>query len=113
MERKMKSYLSAVLGSLTLLATTSGATVAQSNDFRGYHGHMWGDGYGFGFMGVGMMFLFWALIIFLVVIAVRWFMDRETASKKGGDALETLKLRLARGEIDVAEYEERRKALEG
>ncbi|MXN63627.1 SHOCT domain-containing protein [Stappia sp. GBMRC 2046] len=74
---------------------------------------MWGDGYGFGFMGFGMMFLFWALIIFLVVIAVRWFMDRDNASKKSGDALETLKLRLARGEIDVAEYEERRKALEG
>ncbi|NRG18797.1 SHOCT domain-containing protein [Rhizobiales bacterium] len=74
---------------------------------------MWGDGYGYGFMGAGMMFLFWGLIIFLVVIAVRWFMDRDSASKKSGDALETLKLRLARGEIDVAEYEERRKALEG
>ncbi|WP_208999724.1 SHOCT domain-containing protein [Stappia sediminis] len=109
----MNRYLSTALGGMTLLAAMNGAAVAQSNDFRGYHGHMWGDGYGFGFMGFGMMFLFWALIIFLVVIAVRWFMDRDNASKKSGDALETLKLRLARGEIDVAEYEERRKALEG
>ncbi|MBA5776018.1 SHOCT domain-containing protein [Stappia sp. F7233] len=72
---------------------------------------MWGDGYGF--MGFGMMFLFWGIIIVLVVLAVRWFLDKEGTAKKQSDALETLRLRLARGEIDVAEFEERRKALEG
>lgn len=110
MIRRYFSYGSGILAALT----TTGAAVADPGDLQsGYHSHMWGDGIGYGFMGFGMMFLFWALIIILIVLAVRWFLERDEGSKKSNDALQTLKNRLARGEIDVAEYEERRKALEG
>jgi len=93
---------------------TAGMAFADPPDGYGggYYGHpmMWGDGYGF--FGVGMMLIFWGVIIFLAVLAVRWFMDHGVAQKKT-PALDILKERLARGEIDPEEYEARRKALEG
>ena len=73
---------------------------------------MWGDGYGAGFVGFGMMFLFWGLIILLVVLAVRWFLQGDDRPTGRSSALDTLKERLAKGEIDIEDYEARRKALE-
>jgi len=78
----------------------------------GYYGHpmMWGDGHGF--FGAGVMLVFWVIVILLVVLAVRWLMDHGGLQKKT-PALDILKERLARGEIDPEEYEARRKVLEG
>lgn len=76
---------------------------------------MWGhDGFGFGYgggwmMGIGML-LFWGVIIFAV------FMLARGASRRtgGGDlmprdrtAIEILRERYARGEIDRREFEEK------
>ncbi len=74
-------------------------------------GHMWGDGYGWYGMGGGFMVLFWILIIAVVVYAVRWMAGKNEAGNSSDSALDILKERLARGEIEPAEYEERRKAL--
>ena len=55
----------------------------------------------------GVMMLFWfALLVGLIVLIVRWIggTSRRSASR---DALDTLKQRFARGEIDTAEFEER------
>ncbi|WP_306114959.1 MULTISPECIES: SHOCT domain-containing protein [unclassified Roseovarius] len=63
-------------------------------------------------MGAGTMILFWVFVIVLVIAAVRWLsqqghrMDNDDKS-----ALRTLEERLAKGEIDVAEFEDRKKAL--
>ena len=81
----------------------------------GYYGHpmMWDEG--FGFFGVGMMVIFWGIVIFLVVLAVRWLSERGAGQDVGPakpSALDILKERLARGEIDPEEYRARRKALE-
>ncbi|MDE3027113.1 MAG: SHOCT domain-containing protein [Paracoccaceae bacterium] len=73
---------------------------------------MWGGGYGFGFMGVGMMVVVWGIVIALAFFAVRWLMDRNQGGRTS-NAMGILKERLARGEIDSAEYEARRKILEG
>lgn len=85
-----------------------------------------GDGYGPGMMWDGgmfhmlfgslMMILFVAAIVLLVILGFRWLGGGQPAPfhhTPGGHrtALDILKERLARGEIDVAEYEERRKAL--
>lgn len=78
----------------------------------GYRGHMWGDGFGAGFMGFGMMFLFWGGIIFLAVLAMRWFATRDGNVSRRQSALDILKDRLAKGEIDTEDYEARRKVLE-
>lgn len=90
----------------------AGVAAAQPLDGRdGYYHHMWGDGYGF--MGGGIMLLSWLAIILLVVVAVKWLMDRDGTKSSSSSALETLKMRFAKGEIDAEEYETRRKLLEG
>ena len=70
--------------------------------------------YGFGgwwFLGMGMMVLFWIAIILLVIWVVRSLFPREMRS--GHDqALETLRQRYAKGEINAAEYEQARARLE-
>jgi len=73
---------------------------------NGYGGHMMGYGSGFG-MGIGML-LFWGLIIFAIVS-----LDRGFSSKTGHseDALEILKKRYARGEIDKTEFDAKRRDL--
>ncbi len=90
----------------------SGAAFAQSITTGGYGRHMWGDNYGWSMMGHGTMFIFWILVIVLIVLAVRWVMDRDGKSNNASTALDILKERLARGEIEPAEYEERRKVLD-
>ena len=106
---KLRSVLS--LAPAMLLATP---ILAQAGPVRdGYHGHMWGDGFGAGFMGFGMMILVWGAIIFLVVLAVRWFLAKDDNAWGGQSALDILKDRLAKGEIEIEDYEARRKALEG
>ncbi|WP_102225420.1 SHOCT domain-containing protein [Acidimangrovimonas sediminis] len=96
----------------TALATGAARADAPGGYGPGYYGHpmMWGDGVGF--FGIGMMVIFWGLIIGLVILAVRWMMERNGAPR-GPAALDILKERLAKGEIDPEEYEARRKALEG
>jgi putative membrane protein len=87
---------------------------------------------GYGMMGDGgwawmmifgplMMILFVAAVVVLVAFALRWLTGHGTHSPHGvaGHApappgrtpLDILKERFARGEIDKAEYEERRRVL--
>lgn len=56
-----------------------------------------------GWMMGGSLF-FWLAIIGLAVFAIARFSSRE----RGGEALELLDQRLARGEIDAEEYRTRR-----
>jgi putative membrane protein len=80
-------------------------------------------------VGLVVMVLFWALLIGLVVLGIRWLIraDRNSRLGAGGpgggtsgwgaaaprpdDPLEILRQRYARGEIDEEEYERRRKTL--
>lgn len=74
--------------------------------------HMMGWGYGM-YGGIGML-LFWGVIIVLLVFAARSFMGgRWNQPQPGSTALDILKERYAKGEIDKPEYEERRKMLMG
>ncbi|WP_374350681.1 SHOCT domain-containing protein [Chitinimonas sp.] len=65
--------------------------------------------WGFGGMGLGwlMMLLFWGLVFAGIVMLVKAFSQRQ----EGDTALELLKQRYARGEIDRAEFEQKRKDL--
>ena len=70
------------------------------------------DGHMFGFGG-GFMWLFWILII----IAIVWFAKvviggGDSSKDKEKSALDILKERYARGEIDRAEFEQKRKDLD-
>lgn len=104
------SILPAVAG---IPVTVTGAAWADTPGPGDYYSHMmggYGFGYGPGFFGVGMMILFWAIIIGAAVLLARWFVERDRT--RGNSALDILKERLARGEIDPEEYEARKKALE-
>jgi putative membrane protein len=75
----------------------------------GWGGHpMMGGTWGFGMMI--MMILFWALIIVAVVVGIRWVMGQGKDSR-ADSALEILRQRYARGEINKEEFESRKRAL--
>lgn len=76
---------------------------------------MWWDGYG---PGPWMFFgpLFMIILIAACVLFMFFMMRRHRCGHGGGhgdSAAQILKERFARGEIDKAEYEERRRVLEG
>jgi len=70
---------------------------------------MWGGGYGM--IGGLMMLVFWGLVIFLIVVAVRRFTNGNSAPKQP-DALDVLRDRFAKGEIDEEEFQKRKSTLE-
>ena len=77
----------------------------------------WGGGWGSGWGVVGMvfMFLFWILIIVGVVLLIRWLLLEARGGGQGrgeGEtALEILKKRYARGEVNKEEFEAKRRDL--
>lgn len=73
----------------------------------GGHPMMWGA-WGFGMMI--MMILFWALIIVAVVVGIRWLVG-QGKEPRSDSALEILRQRYARGEINKDEFEARKRDL--
>jgi putative membrane protein len=104
-----------MMGGALALLTQASPALAQAERYWG-PGMMWG-GWFHMFFGFLMMILFVGIIVVLVVLGVRWLGGSEHSpfrhSPRQGErtALDILKERLARGEIDVAEYGERRRAL--
>ncbi len=54
---------------------------------------------------------FWGLVIFLIVVAVRRFTNGNNAPNQP-DALDILRDRFAKGEIDEEEFQKRKSTLE-
>jgi putative membrane protein len=85
--------------------------------WRGYdYGHgpgMMGWGSGMGWFGGIIMVIFWIAVIVGIILLIRWLIiSTRTAShgtNSGESALEILKKRYARGEIDKQEFEEKKK----
>jgi putative membrane protein len=73
---------------------------------------MWYDYPWFGFLPppLGMLIAIFVLI-FLLITALRLTGGGRHRHRRGGSPLDTLDERFARGEIDRAEYEERKKLL--
>ena len=97
---------------LWLIWLLPGLAYAQERPYEwGWGMHpMWWMG---GAWGIGMMFmmlLFWILIIAGLVFAVRWLMT-EGKERRGDSAMEILRQRYARGEINKEEFEARKKDL--
>ncbi|TMD34450.1 MAG: SHOCT domain-containing protein [Chloroflexi bacterium] len=73
----------------------------------------WGSGYGWGMavFGVLMMLVFWGGIAVVIVVLVRSLGGSRPAATDR--AMETLRQRLASGEITSEEFERLRKVLQG
>ncbi|HEY7322055.1 MAG TPA: SHOCT domain-containing protein [Candidatus Binatia bacterium] len=71
---------------------------------------MWWWGWGLGMMA--MMFLFWVLVIVGLIIGVRWLLGISKQGKSDS-AMEILRQRYARGEINKDEFEAKKKDLGG
>ena len=92
------------------IVRSSGALQAQE---RFYEWHwemhpMWWWGWGIGMMA--MMFLFWVLVIFCLIVAIRWLLGKGRV-ERSDTALQILRERYARGEINKEEFETRKKDL--
>jgi putative membrane protein len=70
---------------------------------------MWGA-WGFGMMF--MMVLFWALVVVGIVLLIRWLLGQGKVSRSD-TAVEILRQRYARGEINKEEFDVKKKDLEG
>ncbi|MBN1849720.1 MAG: SHOCT domain-containing protein [Deltaproteobacteria bacterium] len=76
---------------------------------------MMGD-WGMGWFGEIFMIIFWILIIIGVIFLIRWLIhstrrDSDFWHKGPSSAMDILKERYARGEIDKQEFEEKKKDL--
>lgn len=73
----------------------------------------WGMHPMWGVWGIGMMLmmlLFWGLVVVGVVLGIRWLMNQGKESRSDS-ALEILRQRYARGEINKEEFEARKRDL--
>lgn len=81
----------------------------------------WGMGpgmmgnWGMGWFGMVFMMIFWVLVIVGLVFLIKWLIQSTSSGKAaqptGSRAVEILKERYARGEIDKAEFESKKKDL--
>ena len=80
----------------------------------------YGNGYGMGWFGGLGMVLFWGLVVFGIVMLLRWFSNESGRSRSSAatntagsnQALEIARERLARGEIKTEEFESIKHSLE-
>jgi len=78
-------------------------------DFWGMH-PMWGMWGAWGFGMMLMMLVFWGLIIVGLVLGLRWLVSQGRESRSDA-ALDILRQRYARGEIDKEEFEAKKRDL--
>lgn len=74
----------------------------------------YGYGYGMGWVWSIVIIVFWILVIVGIIFLVRWIaISTRSGGQTGGgeSALDVLKKRYARGEIDKDEFEERKRDL--
>ena len=86
--------------------------VAQERPYNGgwgMHPMWWAWGAG-GMVMMLMMLVFWGLIIAAIVLGIRWLI-RQGNGARSDTALEILRQRYARGEIDREEFEAKKQDL--
>ncbi len=103
--KNKKSSVSLILLSLFLLPVQNIAFAWGENSHGYYGGHMMAPGY----MG-WFMILFWGLLLIALIFLIRWI-ARLPGTTRRIPPLNLLKERLAKGEIEIDEYEEKRQLL--
>jgi putative membrane protein len=104
-----------VAASLSFVALLPASAMAQERPWeRGWGMHpgwwwMWGAG---GAVMMLMMLVFWGLVVAGIVLGIRW-LARQGRQEPPDRALEILRERYARGEINKEEFDARRRDLGG
>lgn len=115
--RRFKAFMSRTLKTFISRTTVAIATLGFVNDvfaqeryyeWRWQMHPMWWGVWGIGMML--MMFLFWILVIVGLVVAIRWLIGKGK-TPRSDSALDILRERYARGEINKEEFEARKKDL--
>lgn len=113
-----KLLLSGLCFSLVLFLFQGLALAQWGGGYRDWHmGPGMMGGWGMGWFGMIFMLLFWILVIVGLIFLIRWLIQ---TTRKGADAhnggsraLNILKERYARGEINKEEFEEKKRDLIG
>jgi putative membrane protein len=76
---------------------------------------MWGWGFSMGGLFLIVMAAFWVAVILAIIFLIRWLVTsvshRNIQAKPGDSALEILRTRYAKGEINKEEFENKKKDL--
>lgn len=74
---------------------------------------MWGWHHWWGWFGGGLFGLFWILFIIGIIFFIRWVAQQgRPGEAKKEDALDILKKRYAKGEINKEEFEQKKKDIQ-
>ena len=113
----MKHVKKALLGLIAILFTFSFANQVLAQQWGGHMGPGMMGGWGMGWFGFIFMLIFWGLVIVGLVLLIRWLVQttrKDTGPAQGGSrAMEILKERYARGEVEQEEFEQKKQDLVG
>jgi putative membrane protein len=99
--------------SVSLAVLLFGAGLVLAQPWGGHGSGMMGWGQGWGWLGILLMVIVWALVILGIVALVRWLWTAGPRRPAGHaeSPLDILKSRYAKGEINKEEFEQKKKDL--
>ena len=114
-KKTLKKALTWTLATLALSSIYLSPAFAIGGRNNNWHMDRWMmGGWGMGWFGMIFMLFFWVLIIAGIVFLIRW-LAQNTGSRNradacaGSQAMDTLKVRFAKGEITRDEFESMKK----
>jgi putative membrane protein len=109
----MKRVLQFMMGStFGLIISSASNAFAQWRGYGGWGHGPWMMGGGYGWFGGIFMLVFWIAVVVGIVFLIRWLVQSTRGGAASGEsALEILKRRYAKGEIDKKEFEQKKKDL--